>query len=188
MFASLFLLMTLFLGLPLAIRGNSQSSHIIRPRNERWRIIDGTDDIVIDHTTLTVLLDSRCAGPRRGRSSRMDHEVGVCCCEPRRCLRLELVDVSTCAQRNRVAGVCKLAEEGEGRREGAAGRGESGCNELVASGPYCIFVSLDLAVGAVLEAVFVSTRKHVEGDAASGSKGRAGRMRYICIYSVLRTE
>ena len=110
----IFLLMTLFWGLPLAKRGSSQSSHITGSRNKRWRIIDGTDDIVIDHATLTVLLDSRCAGPGRGRSNRMDHEVGVCCCEPRRCLRLELVDVSTCAQRNRVTGVCKLAEEGEG--------------------------------------------------------------------------
>ena len=88
--------MTLFGGLPLAIRGNSQSSHITRPRNERWRIIDSTDDVVVDHTTQAVLLDSRCTGPRRSRCSRMDHEVGVCRCEPRRCLRLELVDVSTC--------------------------------------------------------------------------------------------
>ena len=130
--------MTLFLGLPLAIRGNSQSSHIIRPRNERWRIINSTDDVVVDHTTTAVLLDSRCTAPRRSRCSRMDHGVGVCRCKPRRCLRLELDDVSTCAQRDRVAGMCKLAEEGEGRRERATGRGESGCNKLVASGPYCI--------------------------------------------------
>ena len=161
----MFLLMTLFWGLPLAIRGNSQSSHIIRPRNERWRIINSTDDVVVDHTTLAVLLDSRCTCPRRSRCSRMDHEVGVCGCKPRRCLRLELVDVSTCAQRDRVAGMCKLAEEGEGRRERATGRGESGCNKLVASGPYCIFVALKLAPGAVLEAAFVSARKHIEGDA-----------------------
>ena len=66
--------------------------------------------------------------------------------------------------------MCKLAEEGEGRRERATGRGESGCNKLVASGPYCIFVALKLAPDAVLEAAFVSARKHIEGDAASGSR------------------
>ena len=84
----------------------------------------------------------------------MDHEVGVCRCKPRRCLRLELDDVSTCAQRDRVAGMCKLAEEGEGRRERATGRGESGCNKLVASGRDGILVSLELAPGAVLEAAY----------------------------------
>ena len=132
----IFLLMTLFLGLPLAIRGNSQSSHIIRPRDERRSMVMSTYNVVVDHTPHAVLLDRRSAAPRRSRCSRMDHEVGVCRCKPRRCLRLELDDVSPCAQGDRIASMRKLAEEGEGRRERATGRGECGCNKLVASSRY----------------------------------------------------
>ena len=66
--------------------------------------------------------------------------------------------------------MCKLAKEGEGRRKRATGRGESGCNKLVASGRDSILVSLELAQGAVLEAAFVSARKHIESDAAPGSR------------------
>ena len=113
------------------------------------------DDIVVDHATHAVLLDSRSAAPRRSRRSRMDHEVRVRRCKPRRCLRLELDNISPCAQGDRIASVRKLAEEGEGRRERATGRGECGCNKLVASSRYRILVSLKLAPGAVLEAAFV---------------------------------
>ena len=36
-----------------------------------------TDDVAVDHATQAVLLDGRCAAPRRSRCSRMDHERGV---------------------------------------------------------------------------------------------------------------
>ena len=54
----------------------------------------------------------------------------------------------------------KLAKEGEGRRKRATGRGESGCNKRVASGRDSVLISQVLALGAVLEAAFVSARKH----------------------------
>ena len=65
--------------------------------------------------------------------------------------------------------MCKLAKEGEGRRKRAAGRGECGGNEHVASGRDSVLVSLMLAPSAVLEAVFISARKHVKCNAAPDS-------------------
>ena len=66
--------------------------------------------------------------------------------------------------------MCKLAKKGESRRKRAAGRGECGGNEHVASGRYRVLVSLMFAPSAVLEPVFISARKHVECNAAPGSR------------------
>ena len=36
------------------------TSHIIRPLNKRWRSIDSSHDVAVDHSTKAVLLDCRC--------------------------------------------------------------------------------------------------------------------------------
>ena len=95
----------------------------------------------------------------------MHHKGGMRWRRPRRCLRVELLDVAPGGKGDGVAGVREITEEGEGGRVRATERSEWRGHKRVACSFYSGTVSLDLAVDVVADAVRFGTSENIEGNA-----------------------
>ena len=144
---SIYLLRILFCQLQLDIRCNNiiiTTSLSTRTRHKGGSCINRPHDVVVHEAPDAVLLDGfGCAARRRCRRS-IHHKTGVRWRRPRRCLRVELLDVAPGGEGDGVAGMREIAEERESRRVRATGRSECRGRKRVASSLDSIGITLDL--------------------------------------------
>ena len=113
----------------------------------------------------------------------MHHEGDMRWRRPRRCLRVELVDIAPCRKGDGIASVREVTEEGESRRVRATGRCEGRGHERVASSFYRVLVALFLAGGVACDGFRIGTGlprsrgRQVRLAQRAGCSDRAARTR-----------